>query len=135
LWAKNCPKLESLGLSVDASDRNDRIDLLSRLVTPEFNAIHSSLSTLNVEKSRITHKEFVALFLRKIFPNLKRIENYGDKRRRWEKVVFLMSLMKASQDTSSQTIKEEGTRNLHYWWADRFGNYPGAANSDEESDG
>lgn len=76
--ASGCPKLRRLGVAFDAANEEVQATLLDLLMTSKLGSPHLSLECLRVGYSPIVHKEFVALLLFELFPNLAYIEASGE---------------------------------------------------------
>lgn len=146
--AKGCLKLRRLGLCINALNSSDRSSLLHRLQTAELDAPHSVLTCLDVGYSPISHKEFVATFLTRIFPNLVHIKSnrYDTEEvlfyhRRWQRIgQVLLPLLRitARRERNHSMTTERGDElgdgdndfeRLKFLWSREPNSF------DEESDG
>lgn len=113
--ANGCPKLRELSIWVNASDAATRRTLRANPGKAK-GVRNSSLWSLNVGCSPISHKELVASFLFNIFPNLEDISpkytqwNNSQHTRRWQYVaqVLLPMLSRARYGHSSTGQAREG---------------------------
>ncbi|KAF9449494.1 hypothetical protein P691DRAFT_774662 [Macrolepiota fuliginosa MF-IS2] len=134
LLAQRCSGLRRLALKFDATDADTRTTLLEAMNNSDLGPPNPNLKYLEVGESLISHKEFVAMLLWELFPNLERIRSRASINQdgllyhsRWKRVgQVLLPLLRMAKRRGEQGMgvgwsgvsTQFEDRRLKSWWSE-----------------